>query len=106
MPQLRHAETSALLAEADDPLDLALVADSIGLDRVVFDDVGLAFDPVAAVAAARAREDAAADLGADERQVAEEHRAHLEGPVAEAVVALIDAEDPDPVPVVVVPPEA
>ena len=106
MPQLRHAETSALLAESADPIDLVVVARSVGLDRVVFDDVGPSFDPAAAVAAAAARQETAGDLGTDKREVADEHRAHLEGPVAEAVIALIDAEDPDPVPVVVAPPEA
>lgn len=101
MPQLRYAETSALIAEADDPLDLVVVARQVGLDRVLFDDVGPTFDPAAAVAAAQERLEAAAARGADERKAADDLRARLEGPVAEAVVALMEAENPDPVPIVV-----
>lgn len=96
MPQLRHAETSALLAESSDPLDLAIVAEAVGLDRVIFDDVGPAFNIDAAIAAARDRaaaQEEAAGTGGGEERVAE-----LEGPVAEAVAQALEVPaDPEPV---------
>lgn len=84
MAQLRHAETSALIAESSDPLDLVAIAREVGLDRVIFDGVGAAFDIDAAI----------------------EQLEQLEQPTnvtatAAAVVELLDAEDPDPIPVVV-----
>lgn len=112
MPQLRHADSSALLAEAADPLDLVLIAATVGMDRVLFDDVGPDFDAAAALAAVQERAAAAAapdttglDDDVTERVAAQAtelaaRTARLEGPVAEAVDAALDA-GPDVQPIVV-----
>ncbi len=44
MAQLRDAKTSEIMFEGT-PLECVLLADEIGRDEVLFDDVGLAFDP-------------------------------------------------------------
>lgn len=54
MAQLRDAQTSALLAEGTAE-EVALAADAMGGDDLIFDDVGIAFDPAAVVAAYRER---------------------------------------------------
>lgn len=56
MAQLRDAKTSELILEGT-PLELALAANELGRDEVLFDDVGDHFDPDAVVAAARERAD-------------------------------------------------
>lgn len=91
MAQLRHAETSALLAEGH-PRDLVIVADAIGFDRVVFDDVGPDFDP-AAVRDAIARDVEVFDESPGPRSAAlRAHHDDLAGPVAEAVAGLLEAD--------------
>lgn len=60
MAQLRDAETSELLVEGTAE-DLVLIADELGTKEVLFDDVGLHFDP-GAVRAVR-EERLAADRG-------------------------------------------
>lgn len=82
MPQLRHAETSALIAEAADPLDLVAVAREVGLERVVFDDVGEAFDVAAAIDRLA---NIASPTNLDEN--------------ATQVAGLLDASEPDPTPI-------
>jgi hypothetical protein len=52
MAQLRDKITSELLAEGT-PLEVALVAELIGFDEIIFDDVGQAFDPAAVLAGHR-----------------------------------------------------
>lgn len=52
MAQLRDAQTSALLAEGT-PTEVVLIAEEVGRDRVLFDDVGAGFDPDAVLAAHR-----------------------------------------------------
>lgn len=54
MAQLRDRHTSELLAEGQ-PEELALAAERIGRARVIFDDVGEAFDVDAVLAAHRDR---------------------------------------------------
>lgn len=96
MPQLRDAQTSVLLAESPDPRDLAVIAESIGFDRVIFDDVGLAFDPEAAVKAAHDRANELTGLaGAEEIGRMEA----LAGPVSDLVAECLDVTgvDFDPV---------
>lgn len=44
MAQLRDARTSEILHEGT-PLEVALLAEKIGRDEVLFDDVGEGFDP-------------------------------------------------------------
>lgn len=44
MAQLRDTKTSEILYEGT-PLEVALIADEIGRDEVLFDDVGESFDP-------------------------------------------------------------
>lgn len=46
MAQLRDKHTSAFIAEGT-PLEMALLAQKLGPDEVLFDDVGLKFDPQA-----------------------------------------------------------
>lgn len=50
MAQLRDAISSQFLAEGT-PLEVALLAQEIGFDEVIFDDVGVGFDPQALIAA-------------------------------------------------------
>lgn len=50
MAQLRDKKTSELVAEGT-PLAVVLLADELGRDEVLFDDVGLDFDPDAVLAA-------------------------------------------------------
>lgn len=91
MAQLRHAETSALLAEGD-PRDLVAIADEIGPALVVFDDVGGGFDPDAV------RQATAEQLDAAPTSALQQHLEQLAGPVAQAVdAALAVAGDPTPV---------
>lgn len=52
MAQLRDARTSELIAEGD-PLELVLLADELGRDEVLFDDVGAHFNPDAVLEAHR-----------------------------------------------------
>lgn len=85
MPQLRHPDTSALIAESDDPLSLVLIARELGVDRVLLDGVGAGFDPAAALVAV----------------------GELETPTnldaaTTAVAALLESDDPDVDPVTVV----
>jgi len=67
MAQLRDARTSELIAEGT-PQEVVLLADRLGHDEILFDDVGLNFDPDAVrqayqenldglVAAAKAEDD-------------------------------------------------
>lgn len=44
MAQLRDAQTSEIIAEGT-PAALVFLAEKIGRDKVLFDNVGLAFDP-------------------------------------------------------------
>jgi hypothetical protein len=44
MAQLRDKTTSQILHEGT-PLECVTIARQLGLDKVIFDDVGLAFDP-------------------------------------------------------------
>jgi hypothetical protein len=71
--QLRDKTTSALIVEGT-PLEVASVAQDLGFDEVLFDDVGAAFDPLAVIAA---------------------HKENVEGLAAAAVVAT-DGEAGDP----------
>lgn len=50
MAQLRDAQTSEILAEGS-PLEVALIAQTLGRREVLFDDVGQGFDPDAVIAA-------------------------------------------------------
>lgn len=98
MPQLRHAATSALVAEADDPIALVVVADAVGINRVVFDDVGPGFNVTVAI-------DTAADRArADDAQAAWDKR--LRGEIAAEVDMALEAvgpEMPDPTPIQIEP---
>ncbi len=49
MSQLRDMQTSELIAEGT-PLEIVLVAQRLGPGEVLYDDVGLAFDPAAVLA--------------------------------------------------------
>lgn len=62
--QLRDRETSALLAEGT-PHEMVLLAEELGAAEVLYDGVGLAFDPPALRAAEEARLKGLADLVAD-----------------------------------------
>lgn len=53
MAQLRDRQTSVLIAEGT-PIALALIAERIGYDDVLFDDSGAGFDAAAALASHRA----------------------------------------------------
>lgn len=44
MAQLRDSQTSAFVAEGT-PLEMATLASKVGFDKVIFDDVGVDFDP-------------------------------------------------------------
>lgn len=50
MAQLRDKHTSELIAEGS-PVEMVLLADQLGRDEVLFDGVGLQFDPDAVLAA-------------------------------------------------------
>lgn len=54
MAQLRDKLTSALLAEGT-PEEMVLLANEIGMDEILFDDVGLRFDPDAVHASMKER---------------------------------------------------
>lgn len=84
MAQLRDAQTSALILEGT-PLELALAADELGRDEVLFDDVGPAFDPDAVVEAHKER---AASLTAAAKDAKGEDRKRLEAAAKDATSAL------------------
>jgi hypothetical protein len=63
MAQLRDAQTSELIAEGD-ALDLVVIADELGFDEVLFDDVGEHFDPAAALEERRGRAPALDEVAA------------------------------------------
>lgn len=52
MAQLRDGKTSEILFEGT-PLEVVLIADEIGREEVLFDDVGEAFNPDAVIGAHR-----------------------------------------------------
>lgn len=54
MAQLLDARTSELIAEGT-PLEVVLIADELGRDEVLFDGVGLGFDPTAVTKAEKER---------------------------------------------------
>lgn len=77
MAQLRDARSSALIFEGT-PLEVALLAEELGRDEVLFDDVGLAFDPDAVLEGARqSAETVEGEAGAEARAALElpEHAA-------------------------------
>jgi hypothetical protein len=80
MAQLRDAHTSELIAEGT-PLELAVLAEELGRDEVLFDGVGTEFDPDAVLDAARQR---AAELDTvdtkEGRKAAKAAAAELEAP--------------------------
>lgn len=49
MAQLRDAQTSEFLHQGS-PTEMVLLAERLGRDQVIFDDVGLSFDPDAVLA--------------------------------------------------------
>ena len=77
MAQLRDAQSSQILAEGT-PIEMVLLADRIGHDEVLFDDVGPAFDPDAVRRAHQAQADgleraAAEASGREAKQLAAAH---------------------------------
>lgn len=48
MAQLRDAQTSEIIAEGT-PVEVALIAETLGVTNVLFDDVGPAFNPATVV---------------------------------------------------------
>lgn len=102
MPQLRAADTSTLLAEAPDVLDLLAIAREIGFDRVIFDDVVPGFDPQKAIADLVAREERD-DITAKQQSIVQDHANNLQGAVAESIAQILDDGVLDPEPVVVDP---
>src|SRR5689334_13994550 len=61
MAQLRDVKTSEILFEGT-PYEVVLMADKLGRDEVLFDDVGLGFDPDAVKAARLADAEALASI--------------------------------------------
>lgn len=98
MAQLRDAQTSELLADGD-PRDLIIIADRIGADRVLWDDVGAVDIDVLREHNAQRLEvlealETAEDLG-DELK-AERARQAGAAELAPAVDAVLEsAQDPD-----------
>jgi hypothetical protein len=86
MAQLRDARTSDILYEGT-PLEVALMAEKLGRDEVLFDDVGGGFDHQATIAAhqdnveghARVTRSRAKDITDDDKQRAKEALDTLKG---------------------------
>lgn len=95
MAQLRDARTSELIAEGT-PTELALLADRLGRDEVLFDDVGHTFDPDAVLEAHRENiaglEAAAAAAPAGSDQRAELEDALAERQIDDGAVAALEVE--------------
>jgi hypothetical protein len=98
MPQLRHAETSALLAESSDALDIVVVARSIGLNKVIFDDVGSGFDINTATDAAADRARLDAESAAWDATLREEIAGRVNG-----TLERVDTDGPDVTPIAIQP---
>lgn len=91
MAHLRDAKTSEHICEGT-PLELALLADELGRDEVLFDDVGAGFDPDAVLKAARENADGLAGAA---KTAKGEQRKDLTAAAADAKAAL--ELDPDAV---------
>lgn len=99
MAQLRDSRTSELVAEGTAE-EVALAAERLGHNEVLFDDVGQDFDPAAVVAAyrdrvdglARAAAEARADPDVDETSLEEAHASEV-SVEAESVPALVSAAE-------------
>lgn len=108
MAQLRDVETGELLAEGT-PVEIAAIAAELGIDEVLFDGVGLAFDHAAVLEAndreiagleaagaetdAQLREDGRIDeeTGRETRERAREHATELRATRSSAVVRAREA---------------
>jgi hypothetical protein len=81
MVQLRDVKTSELIAEGE-AYELVCLADHLGREEVLFDDVGAAFDPDAVMAVREAEIDgfksAAKDSEGDEAKALRERAKALE----------------------------
>lgn len=87
MAQLRDASTSECIAIGDAP-DLLIIADELGHDAVLWDDVGAAFD----IDALRAQVEHQAQANAKEAQAREQALAAL---AEEAAAVAASASDPE-----------
>jgi hypothetical protein len=85
MAQLRDARTSEIIAISE-PAALVLLADELGRENILFDDVGVEFDPDAVLEAHNANLESMSKLArsqakgvtADDRKIAKEHVERLE----------------------------
>lgn len=93
MALLRDKVTSAPLFEGS-PLEAALAAEKVGRSEVLFDDVGLEFDPDAVLAAHQAEVDSstsilASDADAETKQYAQQRLD--DAPVVDGSISDIEA---------------
>jgi hypothetical protein len=89
MPYLRDAHTSEAIFEGT-PEELALLANELGRDEVLFDGVGLAFDPDAVLSARQENIDANKKLAAS---TAKAITADIKDAAKAAVAAATEQED-------------
>ena len=80
MAQVRDSRTSELIFEGT-PLECVRVADDIGRDECLFDDVGLQFDPDAVLKSAREEREGLA-AASTSQEVAEETRNSIKDKLA------------------------